>query len=130
MHGEKTLSEALSLEIDNTIEKTRRSLSVIDTCVTLSPLLGIFGTVTGIIKSFELLGRSGMTDPHAVSAGIGEALITTAAGLAIAMPSLIFYNFFISKSEHLTFRLEKYAREFEILYPRVAGDVNKVLVDK
>jgi len=93
--------------------------------VTLTPLLGIFGTVTGIIKSFELLGSSGIADPHAVSAGIAEALITTATGLAIAMPTLIFYNYFAAKGERFTFRLEKYSREFEILYSRYEKDSAK-----
>ena len=117
-HGEETLTESLSLEIDATVEKTLRSLNVMDTCVTLAPLLGIFGTVTGIIQAFDILGTTAMADPHAASIGIAQALITTAAGLMIAMPSLIFFNYFTSKSEHFTYRLEKYAREFDILYKR------------
>jgi biopolymer transport protein ExbB len=129
-HGEKTLSEALSLEIDLTVEKTRRSLTVLDTCVTLTPLLGIFGTVTGIIKSFELMGGVGFADPHAVSAGIAEALLTTATGLAIAMPCLIFYNYFSAKSDRFTFRLEKYAREFEILYSHVNNRKGRSALDE
>lgn len=122
-HGDRTISDALSLEIDATVEKTRRSLSVIDTCVTLAPLLGIFGTVAGIIKSFELLGHSAVriADPHGVTAGIAEALITTQAGLLVAMPSLVFYNFFTAKGNRFTFRLEHYAREFETLVSRVVG---------
>jgi biopolymer transport protein ExbB len=129
-HGEKTLSESLNLEIDTEVDKSRRSLGVIDTCVTLSPLLGIFGTVTGIIKSFELLGASGIANPHAVSAGIAEALITTATGLAIAMPSLIFHNYFLSMSDRYTFRLEQYAKEFEILYGLVGGDSKASLASR
>jgi biopolymer transport protein ExbB len=122
-HGTATLSEALSVEIDRAVERTRRSLGVIDTCVTLAPLLGIFGTVTGIIKSFELLGHRavGMADPQGVTAGIAEALITTEAGLLIAMPSLVFLNFFAARSDRFTFRLEHYAREFEILASRLQG---------
>lgn len=117
-HG-KTLRESLAIHVEDALEKTTRSLNIIDTVVTLSPLLGIFGTVTGIIQSFDLLGAHGISDPHAVSRGIAQALITTATGLAIAMPSLIFHNYFVTRSERFGFRLEKYAREFEILISQV-----------
>lgn len=115
-HGEKVLHDALGLEVDRAVETTQRGLRAIDTVITLSPLLGIFGTVTGIIQSFDLLGQTSIADPQAVSVGIAQALITTAAGLAIAMPSIIAYNFFLSQTERFAFRLEKYAYEFEILY--------------
>jgi len=117
--AERTLGETLALEVEESIEKTTRSLNLIDTVVTLAPLLGIFGTVTGIIQSFDIMGGQGIADPKAASAGIAQALITTAAGLAVAMPSLIFHNYFANKSERFAFRLEKYAREFEILYNAV-----------
>lgn len=115
-HGERVLHDALGLEVDRAVEKTQRGIRAIDTIITLSPLLGIFGTVTGIIQSFDLLGQTSIADPQAVSVGIAQALITTAAGLAIAMPSIIAYNSFLSQSERFAFRLEKYAYEFEILY--------------
>ncbi len=116
VHGDKTLDDALELEVAKSSEQFWRTLGGLDTAVTLAPLLGIFGTVTGIIKSFNLLGASSVVDPQAVSAGVAEALITTAAGLAIAMPSLIFYNAFSSRSEKAAFELERYAQEFKILY--------------
>lgn len=116
VHGDKTLDDALELEVAKTSEQFWRTLGGLDTAITLAPLLGIFGTVTGIIKSFNLLGASSVVDPQAVSAGVAEALITTAAGLAIAMPSLIFYNAFSSRSEKAAFELERYAQEFKILY--------------
>jgi biopolymer transport protein ExbB len=115
-HGERVLHDALGLEVDRAVEATQRGLRAIDTIITLSPLLGIFGTVTGIIQSFDLLGQTSIADPQAVSVGIAQALITTAAGLAIAMPSIIAYNFFLSQTERFAFRLEKYAYEFEILH--------------
>ena len=117
-HGDKVLHDALELELDNAIEKTQRRLVGLDTVITLAPLLGIFGTVTGIINSFNFLGASTATNPQEVSAGVAEALITTAAGLAIAMPSIVFYNFFVAQTDRFAFRLEKYAREFEILYSK------------
>ncbi len=115
-HGDKTLEDALEMDLEKASEELSRTLPGLDTAVTLAPLLGIFGTVTGIIGSFQLLGTSAMPDPLAVSAGIAEALITTAAGLAIAMPALVFYNYFSNRSDKALFRLERYAREFKILY--------------
>ncbi|MBI4227816.1 MAG: MotA/TolQ/ExbB proton channel family protein [Candidatus Omnitrophica bacterium] len=120
-HGDRALHDALELEVDATVERTRASLAGLDTCITLAPLLGIFGTVTGIIGSFNLIGQTAIADPQAVSAGIAEALITTAAGLTIAMPTLVCYNLFLTFSDRIAFRLEKYAREFEILYAQAKG---------
>jgi biopolymer transport protein ExbB len=108
------LHEALELEIEHAMDRTRSYLTGLDTIATLSPLLGIFGTVLGIIQSFNIIGQQSMPDPQAVGAGLSEALITTAAGLAVAMPSLIFHNFFQSLSERHVARLDKYHREFEI----------------
>lgn len=106
--------EALELEIEKALDRTRTFLPGLETIATLSPLLGIFGTVLGIIESFNVLGASTVPDPRAVGAGLAEALITTAAGLAVAMPSLIFHNLFASMSEQHVTRLDKFHREFEI----------------
>ena len=114
-HGERPLSDTLELAVDEADEQTRETLPGLDTVVTLAPLLGIFGTVTGIVKAFDLLGRASPT-PQAVSVGIAEALITTEFGLAIAMPALVFYNLFLTLSDRFAFRLEKQSHEFEVLY--------------
>lgn len=108
------LHEALELEIDRAYDRTRSYLSILETIVSLAPLLGIFGTVLGIIESFQVIGMSSAPDPQAVGAGLAEALITTATGLGIAMPSLIFHNFFLRLSKRHVAWLEKYHREFEI----------------
>lgn len=73
-----------------------RFMMVLDTIITLSPMLGILGTVLGIIDSFDLLGERGARDPMAVTGGIARALITTATGLCIAILTLIPYNYFRS----------------------------------
>lgn len=106
--------EALELEIEKALDRTRAYLVGLDTIATLSPLLGIFGTVLGIIESFNVIGAAAIPDPQAVGVGLAEALISTAAGLAVAMPSLIFHNFFMSLSEKHVSKLDKYHREFEI----------------
>jgi len=112
--GEPFWPDALALAIDEADRKVRAHLAWLDTIITLAPLLGIFGTVSGIIKAFDLLGRASPT-PQAVSVGIAEALITTEFGLAIAMPALVFYNLFHSLSNRYVFRLERYAHELEMV---------------
>lgn len=114
-HGDRPLADALALAVDEADEKTREPLPGLDTVITLAPLLGIFGTVTGIVKAFDLLGQAAPT-PQAVSVGIAQALITTEFGLGIAMPALVFYNLFSTLSDRFAFRLERYAHEFETLY--------------
>lgn len=86
------LTEALSFEAQTTLRRLERGLGLLDTIITMAPMLGILGTVTGIIASFNLLGTTGNEDPVGVAAGIAEALLTTAAGLVISMVALIPYN--------------------------------------
>jgi len=81
--------------IENLRNRTERFMTTLSTIITAAPLLGILGTVIGIIQSFELLGQSRMTnDPTLVSAGIAQALLTTAAGLIIALITLFPYMTF------------------------------------
>lgn len=75
------------------IRVLRRGLGILDTVVTLAPMLGILGTVTGIIASFDLMGSAGVEDPAGVTAGIAEALITTAAGLVVSIVALLPLNY-------------------------------------
>lgn len=73
--------------------KMERRLVVLDGVATIAPLLGLLGTVTGIIKSFNVMGgMDGLSSPQALSVGIAEALITTAAGLIVAIPAMVLYH--------------------------------------
>src|SRR5690625_3748362 len=73
--------------------KMERRLVILDGVATIAPLLGLLGTVTGIIKSFNVLGgMDGLSSPQALSVGIAEALITTAAGLIVAIPAMVLYH--------------------------------------
>jgi biopolymer transport protein ExbB len=92
--------------------------------ITVSPLLGIFGTVIGIILSFELLGKTGLADPQAVTVGIAQALITTASGLGIAILSLFPFNYFNSRVEKAATLIEKYATSLEIVYEKLDLEKN------
>ncbi|MEA2068484.1 MAG: MotA/TolQ/ExbB proton channel family protein [Verrucomicrobiota bacterium] len=96
------------------IEKMKRYLSVLDTIITAAPLLGILGTVAGIILSFDLLGNAGIEDPKAVTGGIAQALITTATGLSIAIATLLPYNALTRKVEKVTRHLEQLVTCYEV----------------
>lgn len=113
-HRNYGLAECLEGAALHEIEQTRRGLMILDTVITLAPLLGILGTVAGIISSFDLLGETGIQDPKAITSGIAQALLTTATGLTIAIVTLIPYNIFIRKTEKLTAALEKTCTYFSI----------------
>ncbi len=100
------------------IESMKRGLSVLDTIITLAPLLGILGTVAGIIDSFDLLGEAGIEDPQAVTGGIARALITTATGLSVAIVTLLPYNAFTRRVEKVTKYLEKLTTHYEVTYQK------------
>ena len=100
------LEESLQTAAGRLLDTLRRGFSVLDTIITLGPMLGILGTVTGIIRSFHMLSASGVRDPAAVTGGIAEALLTTAAGLIVAIGALIPFNYFVSA-------LRRHARDLE-----------------
>jgi len=91
------------------VHELERFLSTLGTIAGVSPLLGLLGTVTGIIKSFNAIQAGGMGDPRALSGGIAEALIATAAGLCVAIPALIGYRVLRSKVERIAVEMEKNA---------------------
>ncbi|MBC8554087.1 MAG: MotA/TolQ/ExbB proton channel family protein, partial [Candidatus Brocadiales bacterium] len=102
----------LEMAADDEIDRMKRGMSVLDTIITMAPLLGILGTVTGIIVSFDFLGKAGVEDPKAVTGGIAQALITTAAGLTIALATIIPYNYFVVKLERAARNIEKCTSSF------------------
>ncbi len=89
---EKTIETAALHEM----ARLEKRLVVLASVANVAPLLGFFGTVSGMIKSFDALAEQGLSNPGAVAAGISEALITTAGGLAVAIPVQLFYNFFMN----------------------------------
>jgi biopolymer transport protein ExbB len=114
VHREYSLSKAMEMAALEEIKRMKRYLPVLDTMITAAPLLGILGTVLGIIHSFDMLGKAGIQDPQAVTGGIAQALLTTAAGLLIAIFTLFPYNYFMSKVEKAALRIEEYATSLEI----------------
>ena len=83
-----------------------RGLGVLETVAGIAPLLGLLGTVLGMIEVFEIVSRQGAGQAQSLSGGIAEALITTATGLFIGIPALVFYNYFTGKAEQLVLDLE------------------------
>ncbi|MBW1800601.1 MAG: MotA/TolQ/ExbB proton channel family protein, partial [Deltaproteobacteria bacterium] len=113
------MAKAMEAATTDEIKRMQRYLGVLDTMITVAPLLGIFGTVIGIITSFEILGASGIEHPQAVTAGIAQALITTASGLGIAILSVFPYNYFQSRVENAALNIEKYATSLEIVHDKL-----------
>ena len=118
VHKKFSLSKAMEAAAAQEIKKMRKYMNIIDTIISAAPLLGILGTVTGIIASFTALGTAGTDQPQVVSAGIAQALTTTAAGLIIAIFSLFFYNFFNALIENATSDIENYATSLQVLFEK------------
>ena len=84
-----------------------RRLGVLDTVITIAPLLGLLGTVTGMIKSFHVVGSAaGLNNPNAITGGVAEALLATATGLAIAIVTLVGYNYLTEKVKEIIADME------------------------
>ncbi len=113
-HQHASLQGALQVAAGIEIKRAGRFLVVMDTLVTLAPLLGLLGTVTGLIKAFGALGNEEIA-VVAVTGGIAEALIATACGLGIAIFSLIPFNFFTSRVSNLEFELQTAATNLEVM---------------
>lgn len=109
------LTDHLQMAAKSELRKMRSYQTVLDTVIVVAPLLGILGTVTGIINSFDLLSHSGLSDPQVVTAGIAEALITTATGLVIAISTVLPSQFFSSRYQRAKERLEHKLTDFEVL---------------
>lgn len=94
-HGPTWWTESRAGNEAQIIEKALgRGLWVLETIVTAAPLLGLLGTITGMMGAFHLMGSKGLVDPHGVTSGVAEALVATALGLFIALIALFGYNFF------------------------------------
>jgi biopolymer transport protein ExbB len=113
-HQHASLQGALQVSAGIEIKRAGRFLVVMDTLVTLAPLLGLLGTVTGLIRAFGALGNEEIA-VVAVTGGIAEALIATACGLGIAIFALIPFNFFTSRVSNLEFELQTAATNLEVM---------------
>lgn len=112
------LERTLQLGLSEEITRLERNMSLLATTATVSPFIGLFGTVWGIIDAFQQLSTAGAASLRAVAPGISEALITTALGLAAAIPAAIFYNIFGSAIKEFGSRMEDFILEFLNLMER------------
>ena len=105
------LEEKLAINGREEIQGLRKNLRGLEVIATISPLMGLLGTVLGMVKAFNKVAQyKGQVDPSLLAGGIWEALLTTAAGLAIAIPIVIMLNYFERKVESITILLEKYGQ--------------------
>jgi biopolymer transport protein ExbB len=113
-HHHSSLEGALQIAAGIEIERSGRFIVVLDTIVTLAPLLGLLGTVTGLMRAFFKLGDAELSE-QAITGGIAEALIATACGLSIAVVALIALNYFAARVAKFTFELQTAATNTEVL---------------
>jgi biopolymer transport protein ExbB len=124
VHRDFSMAKAMESAANDEVKKMRQYMKVMDTMITVAPLLGIFGTVLGIISSFKMLGAAGIEHPELVTGGIAQALITTASGLGIAIFTVFPFNYFNSRVEEATQAIEKYATSLEIVYEKLSAIKN------
>jgi biopolymer transport protein ExbB len=117
-HDDPALRERLEVVAAEEMRSMKRFTSVFETVITISPLIGILGTITGIIGSFDGLGSMAVADASVVSSGIAEALITTASGLCIAIVTVVPHNYFQAQIDGERERMEKYLTMFEIEFKK------------
>ncbi len=115
------VERSLQLGISEEVTKLEMNMSWLATVASVSPFIGLFGTVWGIIDAFASLSTAGSASLRAVGPGISEALITTAIGLAAAIPAAIFYNVFGARIKELGTRMEDFAIEFQNFADRDFG---------
>lgn len=126
-HRETGLLETLEAVSQQELNRLRRGLSVLDTTITVAPMLGILGTVTGIINTFNMLDVAGLDNPATATAGIAEALITTAAGLIVAIICLFPFNFMVAQLKRRTTELEQIIYQFSQAFSAGLQQVNGTL---
>lgn len=100
-------STLIVTQIEYEIKKLESGLTIIKNIATIAPLLGLLGTVIGVYKSFEAITQNGLGDPTIFSNGIAVALITTIAGLIVAIPHHIAFNHFISMIDEIELKAKK-----------------------
>lgn len=124
-HRDKSVSEALLRAANWELQRFGRGLAILDTIITVAPLLGLLGTVTGMIHSFGLLGGEELGAPQAISGGIAEALIATAFGLGVAITALLPFNYLNSRLEEARHEIQDAASHVELYLIKHPGCIFK-----
>jgi biopolymer transport protein ExbB len=108
-HDREVMKESIEEVGRHVVHELERFLNTLGTIASISPLLGLLGTVIGMIKVFAVITTQGVGNPSILAEGISEALLTTAAGLTVAIPSLMFYRYFQGKVDELVVTMEQEA---------------------
>lgn len=123
-HSREVMKESLEETGRQVVLELERYLNTLGTIASISPLLGLLGTVVGMIKVFTAITAQGVGNPGVLAGGISEALITTAAGLTVAIPSLMFYRYFRGKVDALVLKMEEEALKLvEVIHGEREADV-------
>jgi len=115
------ISRSLQIGVNEQLSRFEHNLNWLATTASVSPFIGLFGTVLGIIRAFSQLGSAGSTSLSSVGPGISEALIATAVGLVAAIPAAIFYNHFGRQLKEMGDRFDNFSLEFMNMVERSAG---------
>ncbi|MES2918475.1 MAG: MotA/TolQ/ExbB proton channel family protein [Pseudomonadota bacterium] len=108
-HGREIMKESIEESGSHVLHGLERNLSLLGTIAVISPLLGLLGTVVGIIEAFMAVTSSGINDPALLAGGISKALITTAGGLVVAIPAMVMHRYFTRHLAGLTVEMEQQA---------------------
>jgi biopolymer transport protein ExbB len=115
----EAMQDAGNLEIP----RLERYLSALATCANIAPLLGLLGTVAGMIKAFlEIQHKQGQVNPSDLAEGISNALVTTATGLAVAIPTIVVYNYFVGRVDNMIVEMEVSSSELVELLTKDRGE--------
>ncbi|KZN12429.1 MULTISPECIES: MotA/TolQ/ExbB proton channel family protein [Marinomonas] len=121
-HGRGAMKESVQEAASHVIHELERFMNTLGTIAAISPLLGLLGTVVGMIKVFSVLMENGAGNTALLAGGISEALLTTAAGLGVAIPALIFHRFFSRRIDELVVTMEQQSTK---LVDAIHGDREK-----
>ncbi len=119
--GRASMKEAMETTAGAVVHDLERYLTALGTVASVSPLLGLLGTVVGMIRVFRVLVAEGTSNVAMLAGGIAEALVTTAAGLSVAIPALVFHRYLLRKVDDLVVRMEGEAdRLLDAIHPQAA----------
>lgn len=121
----ESLEERMQIALSQQKMLLERNLNVLGTMAAIAPLIGLLGTVWGIMRAFQNMAQTGSAAPTVVAAGVAEALITTAAGLIIAVPALVLYNHFSRKMNVMLTVAENHSRTIRTAMLNVVSDDEK-----
>ncbi len=124
--GERSIERAMEEQGTREVHLLTKRLGWLDTIITIAPLLGLLGTVTGMISAFNVIAsREGISTPTAITGGVAEALIATATGLAIAITTLVGYNYLQERIKNIVAEIETRASSLLNVLVEIGGDTGE-----